>query len=93
MVKIGVSHHKPGVKTVVSEVKTFQTNNKPPTKGEKVTDLHFGSYIREKWCTLIFGELQEKCVQLHQNRNNHISPIDQVLVSKAFGNQKHLSRS
>ena len=48
MVKIGVSHHKPGVKTVVSEVKTFQTNNKPPTKGEKVTDLHFGSYIREK---------------------------------------------
>ena len=64
MVNIWVSQHKPGVKTVVSEVKTFQTNNKPPTKGEKVTDLHFGSCIREKWCTLIFGDLQEKCVQL-----------------------------
>ena len=93
MVKLCASHHKPEVKTVVSEGKTFQTNNKPPRKGEKVTDLHFGSYIREKLCTLTFGDLQEKCVQLHQKRNTHISPIDQVLVSKALGNQKHLSRS
>ena len=65
MVKFGVSHHKPGVKTIVSEVKTFQTNNKPPTKGEKKSQTCISDHITEKWCTLVFGDLQESCVQLH----------------------------
>ena len=62
MVKFGASHHKPGVKTVVREGKTFQTNNKPPRKGENVTDLHFGSYIgREVVYTDIWRLARKMC--------------------------------